>query len=105
MSAVSHQNVELSGGVRRRMSRFRRQRPEPMPSQELRAEAILAGAFLLVSMPLAVLAPHHGSHSAGIVGLFVALFALTSRIEFDVGAGYGVPIQLVLVPMLFALPA
>jgi HD-GYP domain-containing protein (c-di-GMP phosphodiesterase class II) len=76
-----------------------------MPRQELRAEAILAGAFLLVSVPLAVLAPRHGSPPAGIVVLFVALFALTSRIEFDVGAGYGVPIQLVLVPMLFALPA
>ena len=75
-----------------------------MQVQELRAEAILAGAFLLVSVPLAVLSPQNGSHSVATVLLFVALYALTSRIEFDVGAGYVLPIQLVLVPMLFVLP-
>ena len=36
--------------------------------------------------------------------LLVALYALVSRVEFEVGTGYAVPTQLVLVPMLFALP-
>jgi HD-GYP domain-containing protein (c-di-GMP phosphodiesterase class II) len=72
---------------------------------ELRGETIVALSFLLVSVPLAVLAPGHGNRSAGTILLFVALYAVTSRIEFDVGGSYAVPIELVLVPMLFVLPA
>ncbi len=36
--------------------------------------------------------------------LFVALCALVSRAEFEIGSGSAIPTQLVLVPMLFALP-
>ena len=32
------------------------------------------------------------------------MYALVARIEFPVGAGYVVPTQLVLVPMLLVLP-
>jgi HD-GYP domain-containing protein (c-di-GMP phosphodiesterase class II) len=76
-----------------------------MPPGELRAEAIIGSAFLLVSIPLALLAPGHGNRSAWVILLFVALYAVTSRIEFDVGGTYALPIELVLVPMLFVLPA
>jgi HD-GYP domain-containing protein (c-di-GMP phosphodiesterase class II) len=36
--------------------------------------------------------------------LFLALYAFTARIMFETGSGFAVPSQLVLVPMLFALP-
>jgi HD-GYP domain-containing protein (c-di-GMP phosphodiesterase class II) len=36
--------------------------------------------------------------------LFVALYAVVSRVAFEIGIGSAVPTQLVLVPMLFALP-
>ena len=36
--------------------------------------------------------------------LFVALYALVSRVSFPVGAGHAVPTQVVLVPMLLLLP-
>ena len=36
--------------------------------------------------------------------LFVVLYAVVSRVEFEIGTGSAVPTQLVLVPMLFALP-
>ncbi|HEX6388619.1 MAG TPA: diguanylate cyclase, partial [Solirubrobacteraceae bacterium] len=36
---------------------------------------------------------------------FVVAFAVAARVEFQTGAGYAVPTQLVFVPMLFALPA
>jgi HD-GYP domain-containing protein (c-di-GMP phosphodiesterase class II) len=75
-----------------------------MFTRELRAEAIVALGFLGASVPLAILARGAGRPSLSLVVLFVLLYALTSRIEFDVGAGYGVPTQLVLVPMLYALP-
>jgi hypothetical protein len=36
--------------------------------------------------------------------VFVVLYAVVSRVEFEIGAGSAIPTQLVLVPMLFALP-
>ena len=36
--------------------------------------------------------------------LFVVLYAVVSRVTFEIGIGSAVPTQLVLVPMLFALP-
>jgi HD-GYP domain-containing protein (c-di-GMP phosphodiesterase class II) len=96
--------LEQSAGVQRLMSHFRPALGRRMPSRELRAELAVASAVLLTAIPLALLAPGRGSRSPGVVLLFVALYAVTSRIEFDVGSGYGVPNQLVLVPMLYVLP-
>lgn len=75
-----------------------------MPRSELRAEIIVALMLMTVAVPLAALAPGRGSRSATTVAFFVLLYAITSWVEFDVGSGYGVPNQLVLVPMLYALP-
>jgi HD-GYP domain-containing protein (c-di-GMP phosphodiesterase class II) len=75
-----------------------------MPRSELGAEMIVALTLLAVAAPLAALSPGRGSRSGVTVVFFVALYAITSRVEFDVGSGYGVPNQLVLVPMLYALP-
>jgi HD-GYP domain-containing protein (c-di-GMP phosphodiesterase class II) len=44
------------------------------------------------------------SFSLWWLGLFVGLYALVSRVEFEIGGGYAIPTQLVLVPMLFILP-
>jgi HD-GYP domain-containing protein (c-di-GMP phosphodiesterase class II) len=35
---------------------------------------------------------------------FVVLYAVVSRVEFEIGAGLAIPTQVVLVPMVFALP-
>jgi HD-GYP domain-containing protein (c-di-GMP phosphodiesterase class II) len=65
----------------------------------------LAVAFLVVAVSLAILAPRHGSQSPLVVLLFLVAYAVTANVEFDLGAGYCLPTQIVLVPMLFALPA
>ena len=95
---------ERSAGVQRLLGQFRPRLAEPMPAPERRAEAAVALAFLAVAVPMALLSPDRGSHSSLVAGLFVLLYAITSRVEFDVGAGYGVPTQLALIPMLYALP-
>src|SRR5438309_2100803 len=41
---------------------------------------------------------------ASTAGVLIGVYALAGRIEFPVGAGYVVPTQLVLVPMLLILP-
>jgi HD-GYP domain-containing protein (c-di-GMP phosphodiesterase class II) len=64
-----------------------------------------AAAFLAVAVPLAVLAPSGRSVSPLVVGLALVVYALASRVEFEVGNGSAVPTQLVFVPMLFVLPA
>jgi HD-GYP domain-containing protein (c-di-GMP phosphodiesterase class II) len=97
---------ERSAGVQRLLSHFRPQLGERMPPRELRAELAVATAFLLTAVPLALwAAPHGRSASPSVALLFVLLYALTSRVEFDVGSGYGPPTQLVIVPMLYAVPA
>ena len=54
---------------------------------------------------VAALALHGGpAFSWWKFALFVALYAAVSRVEFEVGTGSAIPTQLILVPMLFALP-
>jgi HD-GYP domain-containing protein (c-di-GMP phosphodiesterase class II) len=103
-AAPAQPGLERSAGVVQLLSHFRPRLAERMPRGERRAEVLVAGAFLLVAVPLAVLGPSDGHHSRVAPVLFVLLYALTTRIEFDVAAGYGMPTQLVLVPMLYALP-
>ena len=95
---------EQSAGIDRLLSQFRPRFADPPSRGELRAAAAVAFTFLAAAVPLAVLAPHHGNHSPVVLALFVALYAVSSRIEFDVAFVYGVPTQLVLVPMLYILP-
>jgi HD-GYP domain-containing protein (c-di-GMP phosphodiesterase class II) len=96
--------LERTAAVQRLLSQGRPLFAERMPRRELRAEAVVAGAFILVATPLAIFAPHTGSHSPGLILLFLFLYAVMSMIQFDVGSGYGQATQLVLIPMLYALP-
>ena len=62
-------------------------------------------AFLAVALPFALLVPSHRPANSGLLVLLVAAYAVLSRVEFEVGPGSVVPIQLAFVPMLFTLPA
>jgi HD-GYP domain-containing protein (c-di-GMP phosphodiesterase class II) len=104
--AASRGALESSAGVQRLLSHFRPHLGEAMPRAEFRAELAVAAGFLAAAVWLAVFAAPHGrSGSWSVALLFVLLYAGTSRVEFDVGSGYGPPTQLVLVPMLYAVPA
>jgi putative nucleotidyltransferase with HDIG domain len=60
---------------------------------------------LVLAACFAALALHGGPpFNVWKFALFVVLYAAVSRVEFEVGIGSAVPTQLVLVPMLFALP-
>jgi putative nucleotidyltransferase with HDIG domain len=73
--------------------------------RDRRASFALAGAFLAVAVPMALLLPSSRTPSPLMVALLVAVYAILSRVEFEVGTGRTMPTQLVLVPMLFVLPA
>jgi diguanylate cyclase (GGDEF)-like protein len=86
------------------------ERKRSASERELLVDAIAAALFVAVAAVLLLAAG--GSHPpAGAVGpitgtaaLLIAVYALVVRIEFPVGAGYVVPTQLILVPMLLVLP-
>src|SRR5215208_913126 len=92
-AAASERLLEDSWGARSR-------RP---PRRELIAEGAAALLFLGCALPLAVTATGGHSSSLWLAALLVGLYALVSRIEFPIGAGYVVPSYLVLVPMLLLL--
>ena len=68
-------------------------------------ELILALTFLAVALAMAVLLPSPRDLHIPTLATLVAAYVACSRAKFDIADGYTVPTELVLVPMLFLLPA
>ncbi len=82
-----------------------RERGQHRLRSRTRWSALVFGAgFVAVATTLAALLPTERSPGAPTVVLLIAAYALTSRVKFEVGTGFALPTQLVLVPMLFVLP-
>jgi HD-GYP domain-containing protein (c-di-GMP phosphodiesterase class II) len=81
---------------RRRASLAGRERPTRW------ATAIL---FAAAAVSLALLAPAGRETSWLLVAVLTLSYAVASRVQFEIGAGYALPTEVVVVPMLFALPA
>jgi putative nucleotidyltransferase with HDIG domain len=96
--------VDLDPDVDRLVEQSRDRRVQPLARSELRASVIAGGSFAVVAIALVALFPSTRHPSAGAILLLLAVYALASRVEFEVGAGVGVATELVLVPMLFVLP-
>src|SRR3954469_13313922 len=73
--------------------------------RELRVESAAAALFLLAATALPILASSDRSVDAGITIVIVLTYAFASRVRLYLGAGYAMPNQFVLVPMLYLLPA
>jgi len=82
----------------------RTRRSRALADRDLRASLVVGGAFLAVALALGALLSSQRSPSPFEVVAFVVAYAFVARVEFEVGPGMAVPTQLVLVPMLFALP-
>ena len=65
---------------------------------------VVGGSFLLAALAVAIAFPTVRSVSPFTVVLFILAYAVTSRVEFEVGPCLALPTQLILVPMLFTLP-
>jgi HD-GYP domain-containing protein (c-di-GMP phosphodiesterase class II) len=89
---------ELIREARRRYARRRLER-------QAAAAFGLTGAAVAAGVACSAAFLHGGpAFSPWRLALFVILYAGVSRVEFEVGSGSAIPVQLVLVPMLFALP-
>jgi HD-GYP domain-containing protein (c-di-GMP phosphodiesterase class II) len=80
-------------------------RAQRLVSTERRAELAVGGAFLAAATALALLAAPVGHVELGLAVAYVACAAAATQVRFDIGGGITVPIQVVFVPMLLALPA
>jgi putative nucleotidyltransferase with HDIG domain len=76
----------------------------PLPRRELCAELAWGGRVLAAVAALALLAPSDRAlEPIAALGL-IAVFAVAQQVQFEVGIGYTVPTQLVLMPMLILAP-
>jgi HD-GYP domain-containing protein (c-di-GMP phosphodiesterase class II) len=97
-------SVELdleAGGL---VQETRERRSRPLAAAERLASVIFGGSFLAAAIPLALLVDSSRSPELPTVLLLLAVYAVASKVEFEVGAGSGVATELVLVPMFFLLP-
>jgi HD-GYP domain-containing protein (c-di-GMP phosphodiesterase class II) len=66
----------------------------------------LTALVFIVAAAILAIADRSGGHEAWLLApLFVATVALASRVELEIGSGFASPVELVVIPMLFALPA
>ena len=68
------------------------------------ALCLVGGSFLATAIVLNVVIPVEGHPGLAVIALYVAVYALVSRVEFEIFTGASVPTELVLVPLLFVLP-
>jgi HD-GYP domain-containing protein (c-di-GMP phosphodiesterase class II) len=74
-----------------------------LSSRERLTHGATAFVFVVAAAILA-LGDRSASHEAWLLApLFVATVALASRIELEIGSGFASPVELVVIPMLFAL--
>jgi hypothetical protein len=65
----------------------------------------VAIAFALVAIAMPLLLPTGAGAPLGTSALLIVLYAVARQVGFEIGAGYTCPFLLVLVPMLFLVPA
>jgi HD-GYP domain-containing protein (c-di-GMP phosphodiesterase class II) len=72
--------------------------------RDLYASLLLGVAFLVTALVLAFTVDSARTSDPLTILLLVAAYAVATRVDFEIGTGYAVPTQLVLVPMLVLLP-
>jgi putative nucleotidyltransferase with HDIG domain len=97
-------HTEISPGAQRLLEGAFTRRPERLVAREQLADGAFALGFLVCAIALAVLAPAARQLDVGLAAALVAAYAFVARAEFPTGAGYTVPTQVILVPMLLLLP-
>jgi hypothetical protein len=76
-----------------------------LSQRERFTHGLTAVAFAICAMAMALSASPVGKEPWLLLVVFVGTIALASRIELEVGSGFASPVELVVIPMLFALPA
>ena len=75
-----------------------------LPGRKQIVALALGAAFTSAAITCALLLPVHRHFSFTAAAIAIVVYALVSRVKFEVSNGFVVPTELVLVPMLFTLP-
>ena len=105
VAGTSPRAVLLDPDEQRVIEEQRARRLHRLAHREVWSFALFAGGFLAVAILMAALLPSHRSPGAAAVFVLIAAYAASFRLDFEIGSGSAVPTQLMLVPMLFVLPA
>ena len=97
-------HTEISPGAQRLLEGALTRRPQRLLAREQLADGVFALSFLVAAVLLAFLAPAERHLDPVLAATFVGAYALVARAEFFAGAGFAVPTEVVLVPMLLLLP-
>lgn len=92
----------LTGAAERLMTDQREHRRDPVAWREWLVEANVALGLVMVAVALPAVFGAQAPPAVVTAALIVS-FAIVSRVEFDVGAGYTIPTQIVFVPVLFLI--
>jgi HD-GYP domain-containing protein (c-di-GMP phosphodiesterase class II) len=76
-----------------------------LSQRELLTHGLSAFLFVIVALSLAMYDAPSADAPWLLAPLFVVAIALASRVELEVGSGFASPVELVVIPMLLALPA
>ena len=90
-------SIALVGAARERHAK-------PLSHRERFASAVVATGFLAAAVATLFVVPWKPEADPLLVGALVVLYAVVSRIDFEIGNGSTNPEQLVFVPMLFLAP-
>src|SRR5919204_2069070 len=96
--------MHSAAGAERLLEESWETRARGVSARELATELTAGGLFLLAAGALLLVQRATAGFDPAVAALLLGLYIIVSRVEFPVGAGYVVPSQLVLVPMLVLLP-
>ncbi len=82
----------------------RERHAKPLSSREWFASAVVAFGFFVAAVITLLVVPWEPDAEPVIIALLLGMYAVVSRIEFEIGNGTTNPEQLVFVPMLFLAP-
>jgi putative nucleotidyltransferase with HDIG domain len=105
MSITDTNSFEDSPVAQEGLEQARERRSVRMSRRERAVELAVGGGFLAAAVALAVLGGSGRAFDWEVAAVAVLALAAASMVEFEVGATYTMPVQLVFVPMLFVLPA
>src|SRR5689334_22020922 len=97
--------ADLSPAVQELLEDFEGSNTQSLRGRERSVAIGGAVLYLLAAAAVLLWLPGGPSFHAPVVAALVVAFAVVKQVKFEVGVGYGVPTQLVFVPMLLLVPA
>jgi HD-GYP domain-containing protein (c-di-GMP phosphodiesterase class II) len=104
MTAVDTRAPALDTRADETVGQHRDERVTSLSKGERRALVLVGGSFLALAIAFNVLVQSNRHVGIGFLALYIVIYAIVSRVEFEIFTGASVPTELVFIPFLFVLP-